>query len=113
MSDRIPTELFVTANIRKCQSQNIPVYVQRKGDINSGLIVLKILNADYQCRLYSQMRDLDGDLKWFDRNQGALMDEAAADQNIQTLCSRDPDLWVIEIETRDGENPFEGERIEL
>lgn len=113
MSDRMPTELFVSANVRKCQSENIPVYVEKKGDPNSGMIMLKVLDADFKCRIFSQMRDIDGNLKWFDRLDGERISEGEAAQISNAAKSGDPDLWVIEIETRDGENPFDGKLIEL
>lgn len=113
MSDRIPTELYISANIRKCGVENIPVYVQHKGDPQSGTILLKILDSDFKCRLFGQMRDMDGALKWFDRTETGPVAEASADQQIKSAVKRDPDLWVVEIETRDGLNPFEGEIIQM
>ena len=113
MSDRIPTELFVTSNIRACQAQGMNVYVAHKGDAHSGMILLKIVNKGFQCRLFGQMRDVDGALKWFDRLQGATVSESEADQMVKSVIVNDPDIWVIEIETPDGENPFEGKSINL
>jgi hypothetical protein len=113
MSDRMPTDIFVSANIRKCQSMNIPVYVQNKGDLSSGVIMLKVLDSDFKCSLFSQMRDMDGELKWYDRAKGQKLEEREADEQIKAALQRDPDLWVIEVETRDGENPFDGEVMTL
>jgi hypothetical protein len=41
------------------------------------------------------------------------VEETAADAYIQRTCQRDPDLWVIEIEDRAMDNPFEGAMITL
>lgn len=111
MSDRLPTELFISANIRKCGTANIPVYVLHKGDPQSGTILLKVLDRDFKCHMFGQMRDMDGVLKWFHHREGVPVDETSADQQIKSAITRDPDIWVIEVETRDGENPFDGEII--
>ena len=113
MSERMPTELYVSANVRACNAQNISVYIRQKGDAQSGMILLKIMNNEFQCRLLGQMRDMDGIMKWFDRTEGQLISEYDADAQVITAIQRDPDLWVIEIETKTGENPFEGEEMIL
>ena len=113
MDNRIPTKLFIDANISRCQGMNIPVYIVKKGDPNSGMILLKILDADYKCRLFGQMRDMDGVLKWFDRTGDEAIPEGEAGQIAAALANSDPDLWVVEVETRDGKNPFDGDEIKL
>ncbi len=113
MNNRIPTKMFIDANIAKCQSQNVPVYIVKKGDPNSGMIVLKVLDSNFQCRIFSQMRDIDGDMKWFDRLGGETVSESEAGVMAQSIAGNDPDIWIVEVETRDGKNPFDGDQITI
>ncbi len=57
------------------------------------------------------MRDMDGKLGWMPALKGELVPEPEADEYIQRAVQRDPDLWVVEIETRDGSHPFEGKML--
>ena len=57
-------------------------------------------------RLLSQMRDLDGRLAWYPAHKEETIPESDADARIRRAVERDPDIWVIEIETRDGAHNF-------
>ena len=59
-------------------------------------------------RSLTQTRDPAGGLAWLAAKAGALTPETEADAYIARAVKRDPDLWVVEIESRGGEHPFEG-----
>lgn len=111
MDDRLPTEIWVQAHLRRCHAEAIPVVVLHKGDRNGGTVLLKILMRDAGCRVLSQMRDMEGRLGWLSALGEAPVDETAADAYIERAVARDPDLWVIEVESRDGSHPFEGKML--
>jgi hypothetical protein len=108
MDDRLPTETWVKAHLRRCHAEAIPVMVLRKGDRTGGTVLLKLLQRGAGCRVLAQMRDMEGRLGWLSALGPALVAEDAADAYIERAVARDPDLWVIEVETRDGSHPFEG-----
>ena len=89
----------------------MPAMVVRKGNLKSGTVMVKINQLGDDCRVLSQMRDLDGAMGWLAAFKGALVPEADADAYIERALGRDPDLWVIEIEDRTGRNPFEGKEL--
>jgi hypothetical protein len=51
---------------------------------------------------------MDGVLGWMAAFSGKLVAETEADAYISRAMARDPDLWVVEIESPDGWHPFEG-----
>ena len=108
MEDRLPTELWVKAHIRRCNAEAIPAVVVRRGDATGGTLLLKLVQFGIGCRVLSQVRDLEGRLGWLSALGEAPVAEADADAYIARAVARDPDLWVVEIETRDGSHPFEG-----
>lgn len=108
MDDRIPTELWVTAHVRQCTAKGMGIYVTHRGAAAAGTVMVKIVMRAQGCKLLNQSRDINGNIGWMDIFDGLLVDEKRADEYIQRTLSRDPDVWVIEVEDANGQNPFEG-----
>ena len=106
--DRLPTEIWLQAYLRRCSVAGMAATVVRRGDRSSGMVLLKINRLGDGCSLLTQTRDLEGRIAWLRAASGALMPESEADAYIERAVRRDPDLWVVEIESRSGEHPFEG-----
>lgn len=106
--DRLPTDLWVMAHLRRCSREGIPAMLVRRGAAQGGTVLLKINQLEAGCRVLTQVRDLDGQLGWLPALAGQLVAEADADGYIARAVTRDPDLWVVEIEDRQGRHPFEG-----
>lgn len=104
--ERLPTHVWVDAELRRCTADGIPFVIVHRGERMGGTVLLKIYQYGVGCRLMSQMRDLDGNLTWLSAHKEEIIEESRATEQIQRAVDRDPDLWVIEVETRDGSNPF-------
>jgi hypothetical protein len=105
VDDRLPTHLFVEVHTKQLNMNGVPYYLHQKGDHNSGMIVIKINGLGNGCALYMQQRNFDGELGWMDMN---MSEEKTIDDYIKRTISRDPDLWVIEVEDSSLKNPFDG-----
>ncbi len=105
--DRLPTDVWVMAHIRRCSVEGIPAVVVRKGEAKGGTVLLIVFQRDSGCRVLAQMRDLDGRLGWYPAHKEDFIAEPEADAYVSRAVARDPDLWVVEVETRDGRHPFE------
>jgi hypothetical protein len=105
--NRLPTALWVEAQLRRLDSRAVPYYVMQKGAYDRGTVLLKISGLDGFCRLLTQQRDLDGKLQWIDALNEEKPEESKADQYVRRTITRDPDVWVIEVEDRALANPFE------
>lgn len=106
--DRLPTEIWVKAHLRRCYAEGRPATILRRGDPTGGMVLLKINRLELGCAVLTQTRDLAGRPAWLAAQAGALLPEADADAYIERAVKRDPDLWVVEVESRSGEHPFEG-----
>jgi len=107
MDDRLPTGLWVMAHVRAADAQGVPMVVARKGDPGRGTVLLKINRLDGGFHILVQTRR-DEALVWSYPLGPDSMDEAAADAYIARQVKYDPDLWVVEVEDRQGRPWFEG-----
>lgn len=101
MIPRLKAGLYVKALIRRAEIAGASVYVVRRGGEEAGAIVLKLARPDRSCTVLSQARRGEGELVWI-RPLGESSDEAAAAKYLEKQMRFDPDLWIVEIEDREG-----------
>ncbi len=106
--ERLPSHLWVMAVVRRENAEGRPVMVLRKGERMGGGLLVKLNFLDGRFRVLVQQRDLDGRLGWMAALREADVTEPEAEGYIARAVQRDPDLWVVEIEDRQGRNPFAG-----
>jgi hypothetical protein len=105
---RVASDIWVSAHIRQCAARGIVATVVKKGDDWGGAIIVVLNLLDARFRVLTQSRDADGNMAWMQAKDGALMTAQEADEYVARQTARDPDLWVVEIEDREGRNPFPG-----
>ena len=97
---RLTTEIWIAAYLTRCRLATIPAFVVKKGDATAGAVLVKLNTLDGQATCFQRSFDLmSGERRWVVLAEG---DEADVDSSIGKQCSFDPDLWVIEIEDRNG-----------
>ena len=73
--------------------------VAARGDPDAGAILLKLNGRDGGCAVLAQTRRADGSLVWMRATGAAPVAESEADGYIERQRRRDPDLWVVEIDS--------------
>lgn len=104
---RLKSKISVMAAVRLSQSRGLFATIARKGDEDAGAVLVKqnLLGGGF--RVLTQVRSIDGKLGWMAGTGEEPVEEAAADAYIARQVGRDFDIWVVEIEDRQGRNPFE------
>ena len=101
MTPRLKAGIFVRAVIRRAEVAGAQAYVVRKGSEEAGAIFLKVSRLDGTCTVLNQARDGEGELVWA-RPLGEATDDAKAAAYLERQIKFDPDLWIVEIEDREG-----------
>jgi hypothetical protein len=97
---RLTADIWVSAYLTRLRLSEIPAFVVQKGDATAGAVLIKLNTLDGQACCYQRSFDLmTGDRKWVVLVQGADRD---VDSSVTKQCSFDPDLWVIEVEDKQG-----------
>ncbi len=102
---RLTADFWVHAYLTRLRLADIPAFVTAKGDATAGAVLVKLNTLDGQARCFQRSFDLlSGERTWIVLAEG---DEANVDAALERQKSFDPDLWVIEVEDRDGRHLLE------
>lgn len=107
MPREIPAHIWVSALLRRASGAGAFATIVHRGDEDRGDVLIKVTPARGEARLYAPAFNPDGPTE-FERLPP--QDEAAADAVIAKRLSNDRDLWVVEIEDRQGRH-FLTERV--
>ena len=97
----LSTDLWVSALIRRAELGGAFATVARKGDPRAGTVIVKAFDtSNRRARLYSEDFGPDGERLWMQPVESEF--ESELDQYLERQIGYDPDLWIVEIEDREG-----------
>ena len=103
MEDRLPSWLWVDALVRRVQVAGASCFIVQKGDRERGDVIIKVADLAGGARVNVPRTSMEGERIFSDiRLQGVGESEAEADAYVRRARERDSDLWVIEIEDKEG-----------
>ena len=113
---RLKSEVWVSAYLRRCQAEAVPVVVVRRGNAEAGAIFISVDKLDGTVCLFGPapagLASGDTDRRWV----RCLKDEASTPQDASLYLARqiefDPDLWILEVEDRTGRHVLASDLIE-
>src|SRR5205814_9618984 len=98
---RRKTGFYVRALMRRAEIGGASVYVVRRGAEEAGALILKLARPDGHCTVLSRATRGEGERVWI-RPLGDAADNGAALKYFERQMRSDPDLWIVEIEDREG-----------
>ena len=97
----LSTDIWVSALIRRAELAGAFATVARKGDPRAGTVIVKAFDtSNRRARLYSEAFGPDGERLWMQPVESEF--ESELDDYLQRQIRYDPDLWIVEIEDREG-----------
>lgn len=103
---RLRSDLWVKAYLRTCSVQGAHAVVVRHGDDDAGAIYIKIARLDGTACLFGPapagLDSVAGERRWVVLTRDLLAPERDVDQMLVREAEFDPDLWIIEVEDREG-----------
>ena len=100
---RLTSSFWVQAYIRKLNLMGVSAFVVSHGDDTAGSIIIKVNKLNGDAVLFERSFSLEKNLSQWSKSQCG--DEKELDESLSRQLSRDRDLWIVEIESRQGD-PF-------
>jgi hypothetical protein len=98
---RLKTEIRVAAQLRRAAGAGAFATIARRGDADAGAVAIKVYLGARRARLYVESRNENGEAVWREPLDGEA-DETAVDRFLEKEMRFDRDLWIVEIEDRQG-----------
>ena len=107
---RLKSELWVKAYLRRAAIAGSPGVVVRRGDEDAGVIMIKIARLDGSADLYGPapagLGSDDGERQWVPLC--VAVPEAEVETRLASERRLDSDIWIVEVEDRQGRHFLEG-----
>lgn len=104
---RLRSDFWVAAYLRRCNGAGLPAMQRRRGAAEAGAIIVKLDCLDGTAALYgptpqAEVEDRDSDRSFVRMHKAERIDGAEAEARLKREIDFDPDLWIVEIEDRQG-----------
>ena len=107
---RLASGVQISALKRLAEAEGDFATVLKKGDATSGAVVVKVATLDGKAQSFQRSYDLvQGARVWVTLAEGPEVD---VDAVLARARARDPDLWVIELEDRQGRTLLDTEGLD-
>ena len=108
----LKSEILINAGIRASERNLTNAYVTKRGDTEAGAIFVKINTLDGYAKLFR--RNLKYDfinendvIEWINLYPEKKIQNIEIDKRITKEMEIDSDCWIVEIEDKEGRNPFD------
>ena len=103
---RLRADFWVAAYLRRCEAEGASAYLRRRGAPEAGAVLVKLDRLDGRAAVFGmtslQGRDAGVDRCFTRLHRDEWIDPVDAEARLKRESGFDPDLWIVEVEDRDG-----------
>jgi len=104
---RLRSDIFASALIRRAEAQGAVAMLRRRGAAEAGAIFIKLDRLDGRAAVYGpapQSEEMPPGVERLFTRAHVIdwLDPAEAEARLKREIMFDPDLWIVEIEDREG-----------
>jgi hypothetical protein len=104
---RLRSDFWVAAYLRRCGGVPVSAMLRRRGAAEAGAILIKLDCLDGSAALYgpapqAEVDDRDSPRTFVRMHKPERIPTPDAEARLRREIDFDPDLWIVEVEDRDG-----------
>lgn len=103
---RLKSEIWVKAYLRRCAVEGGAAFVVRRGDEDAGSIFIRVNRLDGTSTLFGPaaagLATAETERRWSVRTGEEPVPDHEIDVYVEREIRFDPDIWVLEVEDRQG-----------
>ncbi|WP_424361820.1 DUF1491 family protein [Methylocystis parvus] len=104
---RLRSDIFAAALIRRAETQGAVAMLRRRGAAEAGALFIKLDRLDGRAAVYGPAPQSEEPPEGVDRlfskvHKDDWVDPAEAESRLKREIMFDPDLWIVEIEDKEG-----------
>lgn len=103
---RIRTDFWVSAYLRRCGVEGVVAVLRRRGAAEAGAVMVKIDRLDGTAVLLGPTPQSEvaetGERSFAPMHREPHIEAAAVEARLKRETGFDPDLWIVEVEDREG-----------
>ena len=101
---RLRTDFWVSAYIRRCEVAGLVAVLRRRGAAEAGALYVKLDWLDGRAALFgpAPQGGLDDDRRFIRLHKDETIEPPDAEAKLAREIGFDADIWIVEVESRDG-----------
>jgi hypothetical protein len=99
------SDIWVAAYLRRAATEGAFAVLRRRGAPEAGAIFVVVDRRETGLALFAPAppdEERGGERRWFRAHSELWIDAAAIEARLQKELKIDPDLWIVELDSRDG-----------